>query len=151
MSESLALIEKDVFSVDTPDKFLELRRRVDFAKGFIKSIETLLDEKALEVVDKFGPIESGDMVYRITTESTYKPVMKPAQMAQEILSALAGDWDAFAACLASGAFKHGQLRKLLEESGQVERFGQFFERVEKKTVEGAPRKRVTPMNKLFAV
>lgn len=76
-----------------------------------------------------GPIEFGTIRYYVGPEKKTKCRDQQAT-ADAILTACGGDWERFASCLASGAFKHGAVRVLLDQAGTPEKFGDLFEVVE---------------------
>jgi len=145
----LSTIHNTVLAISTREQWLENRQKIDFAKGMLKTLDALLEEKGLEIIEATGPISCGDLLYVISHDSSYKAKLTPREMAEGIMLALGGDWESFALCLASGAIKHGQLRKLLEQNGLATRFDEFFDLVEKKTVKGEPVKRVSALNTKF--
>ncbi len=102
-----------------------------------------------------GSIEIGDVRYYAAVEKKTKP-RNPnmAEFYKAVLMAVGGDEEAFASSLASNAFKHGQLRKLLaeihgDEQGEIQ-YGLLFETIEEsKLAEGKPIKKLQVMDKKF--
>lgn len=152
MSTDLAKIETDVLTLDdnaTPADYLVQLGRVKVAKGILRAIETMLEQKGMEIIERHGPIQCGDVEYAICIDKTEKPRKKPVDMARELVELCGGDWDAFADCLASGAFKHGAIKRLCETMGAPERFREWFEQVIRKGVDEKPIKRVKEINQMF--
>ena len=61
-----------------------------------------------------------------------------SDLVERVLSAVGGDLDSFSQCLASGAFKPGELREVLGEDWQV----CFTETVERDVKTGKPKRKV---------
>lgn len=159
-------IEIRAHQIRTKEDYLELLDKLRFMKECIKTAEAIVEAKGIEIINASGPIECGDKIYVVGEDKSYKPLLKPGEMAQKLLEDLGGDWEAFARCLAANAFKHGQTREELEasllatsaapsvSSGTVgekpkRKFDEYFELVKKKFVDAKPAKKIKEINRAF--
>jgi hypothetical protein len=140
-------------AADAPfDRLLELQDAVSAAGSFLKEIKKLIDERMFEYVTTHGPVTIGDMLWVVSADKDYKAKFKPPQMAERLMELTGGDWEKFGGLLASGAFKHGAVRKACQEINEAladRMFDDLFETVVKQTVEGKPAKSLKRLDKRF--
>ena len=145
----IQLIETSALLAQNPEDYLELLTRLRFFKECVKSAESALEARGLELIDQFGPIESGGMLYVAGEDRKHKPQLPPPEFAAGLLEDLGGDWEAFARCLKADAFKHGQTRCELEAVKHAERFERYFKLVITRGVEEKPLRRVKQIDTAF--
>ena len=96
-------------TIDTDEgQVIETLERLAGIKQRIREIEASVKAAVIEWIEAHGPIEVGTRRYYVGTKKTTKPV-NVADVAQALLEA--GGVDALTRCLASSAFKHGQVKK----------------------------------------
>lgn len=151
MSADLAKIESDVLTLADdamPEQVLSLMNAVDVVKGKLKAVAAMLEQKAIEYIEAHGPIECGDMRYIVGTEKIVK-CRNVRAAAEKLIDVTGGDWDKFAECLSSGAFKYGSVRTACADAGQPEIFDVLFETTEKKALDSKPLKRLQKIDTRF--
>lgn len=98
-------------------------------------------------------IEVGDVRYYVGVEKKTKPLIPPPAMFRRLAELLGGDEEATLACLASAAFKHGEVKGRLAESlgEQADAiYAELFETIEELELKtGKPKKSLQSVNKKF--
>lgn len=128
------------------EQVAELREQIRAYGKLVKEWSDLIDERFVECIETqqqdctIGPIR-----YYVGTTKTVK-ANSNAAVAEAVLEAVAGDFDAFAKTLASCAFKYGAVRELV---GQ-DRFDSLFTTEERKELEtGKPKRQLKSVNENF--
>lgn len=126
------------------EKVAEVLGEVEFVARQLKELRANLDAALLEWVTTNGELVIGDQKFYAGTKSVTKCTDQRAAL-EAIINATAGDLDAIAAVLASGAFKYGTARSLGEE---VARFFETTTVPDLKT--GLPVREVKTINLKYA-
>jgi hypothetical protein len=158
VSSALAPLVAQVtgMTVEVPmDQVLAVRDKVRVLAELLRQLRQWVDERTIEWINANGPIRCGDKELRVGTDKTINvkgldPKAKAVtrgKLLNRAMELAGGDMEALAErFLASGAFKHGALRKELEPS----EFESFFEEVTKEVVEEGSGKR-RPAKKLLEI
>lgn len=124
-------------SLDTTvpvSQVVDVMNAVDAYVRRAKEFKVQLEQAMIEWIKANGDIEIGTVRYYVGTEKETKCVDQREAL-EAFLDAAGGDLDAVSTMLASGAFKHGAARALLDE----ERYAKLFVTTEKsKLKEGKP-------------
>lgn len=139
-----------VHQVRSRDDWLELLNQLRFLKQCIKEAEAALEQKGVEIIERLGPIQCGEITYVVGEDKSWKPQLLPEAMFEKLLEGLGGELDALKRCLAAGCFKAGQTRIELGESLLgVGVFTQLFKQETRKFVDSTPIKRVKEFRPAF--
>jgi len=134
----------DLSTEDSRDRAIDLYMRAEVALGMAREIKSIVAEKLAEWIDQNGEITVGDIRYYVGKSKTQKP-RDLREVADRVLTAVAGDLDAFVDVLAANAFKPGAAKKLLGDQ-----FDEVFETTEKLDLRtGKPARELKVVNTKF--
>jgi hypothetical protein len=144
---SLDRLEADVLAVApelTVEQVADTLGRLDYMAERIKKLKADLEPRLFAYVDANGPFEIGPMRYCIKTEKKTKCVNVPGAL-NALLDACAGDFDELCKSLSASPIKYGDARTRLGD----EKWSQFFEVIEQRTLDDKPVKSVTKVDTRF--
>ena len=98
-----------------------------------KELRAEFEQQCIEWIKANGEIEIGTVRYFIGNPKTHKD-NDPGETLEVLLEVSGGDLDGIKCCLSSGAFKHGAVKKFLEEHGDG-RYEQLFTVIERERLE----------------
>ncbi len=120
-TEALASIDSEA----TAEQILAVLDQVAIAQRQAREFKRLAEEAVIEWIDKHGELTVGDIRYYVGTTKTVKAVDN-ANIGDALLEVTGGDVDRLNECLTSNPWKHGQVRKVLEQFGAESMFDDLF-------------------------
>lgn len=91
-------------------------------------------------------VQSGTVRYRVATPKTEKPALSHAEMLERVFDACGGDFAKVADCLASSAWKPGQIEQYMGEAARKALFAVEY----RDTIEdGKPNKKLTVVDERY--
>lgn len=144
------LIEREIRELTpelSPDEVAVRLDRLVALKQQVKELSELFEAALFAWLAENGELTVGQIVWFIGNDKQTKCRNVKATLAA-LLELSGGDLDAVADCLGASAWKHGTIRRLLDERGCGEKFGELFEETIKRDVDNRPLK-VVSVNKAF--
>lgn len=118
-------------------------------KELVREIERDMTARLIEWIQANGDLEIGELRYYVGTEKKTRCNDVRGTLAA-LLELFAGDLDRVAECLGSSAWKHGAIKKALEEIGQAAKFPELFTVTEETDLKtGQPAKKLMTVNPKF--
>lgn len=99
---------------------------IDGMMSRIKDLKAQLESRAVEWIKANGEFAIGDVRYYVGTPKVTK-CRDVRGAVESVLELTGGDLGRLVDCLASGALKHGTVRKLMDELGATARFDELFD------------------------
>jgi hypothetical protein len=129
---------------EKPEALAEAWARLRAIEEARREIKQMVDEAALDHIREHGEFEIGDLRYYEAVDRDTRDA-DPRMTFEGLLAATGGDLDAVKECLASGAFKPGACRKVLDKD-----FERYFTVTEKPDVRtGKPKKKLQSTSLTF--
>lgn len=125
ISDALSAITNGNASLD---QLMLCRNMIDLLMEFAKAADKAWDARMFAYVQINGSVVVGPITYYIARPSSVKD-RGVGTTFQIVMDAAEGDVDKIAGCLSTNAWKHGAVKKLLKESGQIEKYDLCFVKV----------------------
>jgi hypothetical protein len=152
MTTDLTIIEAGVFTITPTTPVADIANvlgQLEWMQRRIKEVRDELESRLIERIELTGEFLVGETRYYVGNPKKTKCRDNLATL-NALLTVCEGDVDRLAECLASGAWKHGTVRVLLEDSGKGELFDTLFETTsEPELKEGVAVKRLQKANLAF--
>jgi hypothetical protein len=116
-----------------------------------RDLSARIKERKIAWIEHNGDIDLGNGKREYVGPDKDTTCNDPREVLVALLEATGGDEEAVVTCLASGAWKYGTVKRLLEEHGMGDRYAQLFTVTEAKDVKtGAAKKSVRTFDPAFA-